>query len=220
MKILFSFLFLLLGLSLFARENPFEATETFEQKKQEYLKRIEAEKEAQAKAQEAIEKEKELQKLAEQLEKEKAEKQRLEKLAMEEEEKRKALELQKQQEMLAQQKAAEEEKERNAIKYNPLNFVKFTVYESSLVIHIDETYNLLNVDILKDSNKFLFDFEAHADFYTKRMVLDNHPLFKSIAIGNHPKKGFFRVVIAVNGDIDGFKEKVETQKGTVTINKL
>jgi hypothetical protein len=217
MKILFSFLFL--TLFLYARENPFEATETFQQKKQEYLKQIELEKEAQKKAQEAIEKEKELQKLAQQLEKEKEEKARLEKLALEEEVKRKASELQKQQEEAAL-KAAVEEKKKHAIKYNPLNFVKFEVYEGSLVIYIDETYKLLNVDILKPANKFLFDFEAHADFYTKRKVLEDHPLFKSITVGNHPKKGFFRVVIAVKGDIDSFEENIETEKGMITINKL
>lgn len=218
MKILFSFLFL--ALSLFARENPFEATETFEQKKQEYLKQIELEKQAQAKAQEAIKKEKELQELAAKLEKEKSEKARLEKLALEEEKKRKALEHKEQEEKLAKQKALQEEKERKALKYNPLEFVSFKVYDDSLVINIDQIYKLINVDLLKPANKFLFDFKAHTDFYTKRKMLEAHPYFKSIAVGNHPKKGYFRVVIAVNGDIDGFKEKIDVKKGTITINKL
>lgn len=217
MKIFISFL--LLTSFLIARENPFETTQTFEQKKQEYLKQIEAQKEAQRLAQEAIEKEKELQSLAANLEKEKLEKERLEALAQEEAQKTKALELQKQQELLALQKAAIDEQEKNALKYNPLNFIKFKVYESSLVIYIDQSYKLLNTDILKPANKFLFDFKASADFYTKRKVLESHPLFKSITVGNHPKKGFFRVVIETNENIDNFKEDVQLKEGTITISK-
>lgn len=218
MKILFSFLFL--ALSLFSRENPFEATETFEQKKKEYLKQIELEKEAQAKAEEAIAKEKELQELAAKLEKEKDEKERLEKLALEEEEKRKALEQKQEAEKLAEQKALEEEIEKNALKYNPLEFVSFKVYEDHMTINVEQLYKLLNVDVLKPSNKFLFDFKGHTDFYTKRKVLDNHPLFKSIAIGNHPQKGYFRIVIETNGDIKDFKEDIDVKNGIITINKL
>ena len=219
MKILFSFLFLIFSVTLSARENPFTATETFEQKKQEYLKQIEEQKQAQKEAQEAIKREKELQDLASKLEKEKAQKAELAKVAKEEEAKRKAQELKLKQEEQARQKALETAKEQNAIKYNPLNFVKFKVYESSLVIYIDGTYKLVNQDIIKRSNKFIFDFKAHADFYTKRKVL-KHPLFESIAVGNHPGKGFFRVVITVKGDVKSFKEDVQIKKEQIVINKL
>ncbi len=219
MKILFSFLFLIFSVTLCARENPFAATETFEQKKQEYLKQIEAEKQAQKEAEEAIKKEKELQELASRLEKEKAEKEKLAQMAKEEEAKRKAQELKLQQEKVQKEKALAIEKEQKAIKYNPLQFVKFKVYESSLVIYIDGTYKLINQDVIEKSNKFIFDFKAHADFYTKRKVLQ-HPFFESIAVGNHPDKGFFRVVISVKGDVKTFKEDVQIKEGQIVINKL
>lgn len=207
MKILLTFLFL--AFTLFARENPFETTKTFEEKKQEYLKQIELEKQAQKEAELAIKKEKELQELAKKLQKEKLQKKKLQELALKEQAKREAL-----------QKEELKKKEQNAIKYNPLNFVKFKVYESSLVIYIDQSYKLINTDILKPVNKFLFDFKADASFYTKRKVLNSHPFYKSIVVGNHPKKGFFRVVIETNGDISSYKEDIKIENGTITINKL
>lgn len=207
MKIFISFLFL--AFTLFARENPFETTKTFEEKKQEYLKQIELEKQAQKEAELAIAKEKELEELALKLEQEKKQRKKLEELALIQEEKRKALELEK-----------IKNKEQSAVKYNPLNFVKFKVYEGSLVIYIDQSYKLLNTDILKPTNKFLFDFKANANFYTKRKELANHSAFRSIAVGNHPEKGFFRVVIETKDDISNYKEDVEIENGTITINKL
>ena len=103
--------------------------------------------------------------------------------------------------------------------FNILPFVKVEVINNVLVITVDPKYKLINQDILKESNKYLFDFRGDLSFYTVRRDIE-HKDFKSFAVGTHKKKKFFRVVIDMSDKISLYKEKVLTKKGIVTIQKL
>lgn len=217
---------ILLSIDLSARMNPFEPTDTFNEKKSEYLKQL-AIQEEKAKAAE--------------LEKQKAIAEAMEAKRIEDEVKAKAAELAKieQAKMEAQKKAEAKAKEEalreaklQALKdaklkelaaskenFKPLSFVKVEVYDDTLTIYVDKKYKFLNQDNLPKPKKFVFDFKGDVSFYTVRKTI-KHKDFKQFAIGTHRKKKFFRVVVDLSDEIIKYKEIVNSKKGTITIKKV
>lgn len=205
----------LFAIDSLARENPFEPTDTYEQKKQEYYQKIEDER---------LQKEKELETARLQ-----------EELLMKREQELQALEIQKQQEI---QRLSELQKKREILQgespqvmfheqdnvkdlksYKVLPFVTIQTTDNALIIVVDTKFPLKNQDILQKEKKFLFDFTGNTNFYTIRKSLQ-HDHFKAYAIGTHKEKGFFRVVIDLEDDTKKYKETIDTQQGIIKIEKV
>jgi len=201
---------IVLSLSLFARENPFEPTDHYlEQKdmiiKANELEKIKAEQEAADKIALALkEKELEAKKLAELKEQEIQQKktQALKLMAMKEKEK-------------IQEEAYIPEIKEN---FKILPYVKIYVVNNILTIKVDPQYKLLNQDILKPAKKLLFDFEGTVSIYTIRKNIISED-FKSLTVGTHMEENFFRIVIDLPEDIINYTEKIDSKNGIITIMK-
>lgn len=202
MKIILTFVFIMvLGINLSARMNPFEATDTFNEKKEAY---IHNERKKQAQEIKILEDQR-LAQLA-LIEKEDA--------LRAEEEKKAALMKQKKLEKLKKKEI--QKKPTYTEVFDLLSFAKIEIIDDTLYIKVDTKYKLVNQDILEKSNKFLFDFSGDLSFYTVRGEI-KHKDFKSFAIGTHQEKKFFRVVIEPTNKILKYKEHIDAKKGIVRI---
>jgi hypothetical protein len=203
------------SMELVARENPFEPTDTYNQKQKEYFTKIEEEEKAKqqeaetARMQEQLlmEREKELAEL--ELQKE----QELQKIN-ELQEKRKILQDDTPKIILTPKKIV-----KNIKNYKVLPFVTIQTTDDTLMVIVDKKFRLINQDILKKQKKFLFDFKGHTSFYTIRKKLD-HVNFKAYSVGTHKEKGFFRVVIDLPSETQNYKESVDTNEGIIKIQRL
>ena len=211
MKIIFiSIVSIILSLDLFARENPFEPTDTFIEIQKQYIitqenKEIERKKiDYELNAKKLEEKTKQQLLAQELIEKEKQEnaKKLLEKIKLDN----------KIKEEKAKQKLIAE-----TTKYKILSFINATTTNDKLVINIDKKYKLKNQDILHKNKKFVFDFVGSINMYTKRVKLE-HKYFESITIGSHMKDNFFRVVVVLKDVIVNYEENIENS--TITIKKI
>ena len=99
-------------------------------------------------------------------------------------------------------------------KYNLLSFVDMHI--TGDIMNISTVYKLKKYFILKEENKLVFDFVAKHNFYTQREVVSTHQDFEKITIGAHPKKSFFRVVIKVTNKLSNYKVDID-KKGLITI---
>ena len=190
MKIILIFI-VIMSLNLFARMNPFEPTDTFNEKKTEYYKlqdEIKAKKIKDKKAEELAIKQLQQERIAKQIEQKRITKQ-IEQI----------------------------KKDINEI-FQLLPFVKIEIINDILTITVDKKYKLLNQDILKAEKKFIFDFQGNVSFYTIRKDIKNKN-FKSFAIGTHRKKNFFRIVIDLSDSMIKYKEIINNKKGMITIQK-
>ena len=226
-----SLLSVLLSITLFARENPFEPTDQFLEEKEVVLQeQIKAEAEKIIKEQEQIaakivqEQEREAQILAE--------KQKEDELAKTIEndtiapldkknlpkkmEKTLAFVDQKEQENI--EKTVEPYIPTIKENFKVLSFVKIDVTDDILTIQVDPKYQLLNQDILKPEKKFLFDFQGTVSFYTVRNKIVSED-FDSFAVGTHMEKNYFRVVINLPLDVSEYIETVYSKKGIITLKK-
>jgi len=207
MKIIpLSILSITLGVSLFARLNPFEPTDHFLEQKEMVIK---------ANQMEQLQKEQDaINKKAQELEKEKLAKE----IEVLKEKKETMLQIQKEnikaKEVIVKKAYVPEIKEN----FKVLPFVKIFVVNDILTIKVDKKYKLLNQDILKPNKKLLFDFEGKASFYTIRKEIISES-FKSFAVGTHMEENFFRIVIDVPYDIIHYNEKIDNQNGIITIEK-
>ena len=200
MKIILIFI-ITLSLNLFARMNPFEATNTFNEQKANYT-------EEQNKIQ--LEKIKNEQKqLKSELFLIKKQNEEARKIAKE-------LKIQAEINKKAKDKAKKLAKKESFLL---LPFVKIEIYKGMLTIIVDKKYKLLNQDILKKERKILFDFKGNISFYTIRETI-KHKDFKSFAIGTHRNKNFFRVVIYLSDNLVQYRETVNSKKGAITIKHL
>lgn len=215
MKKLSLFVFIsLLAINLNARMNPFEPTDTFYEQQQEYLKKQKEEKQKQIE----LEKQRKLAILAEQEAEEKAEQLRLQK----EHEAQLAKQRKLQEAKAAQMIQVVKKKKVIAVpkdSYKILPFVHIKVSEKELEVFIDKRYKLINQDILKDQNKFLFDFRATESFYTVRKTLSSKD-FKSFAVGTHMEKNFFRVVVELTDNVSKYKEYINSNNSYIKIKKI
>lgn len=79
-----------------------------------------------------------------------------------------------------------------------LNILPFLdIVYSNNKIDLKSNYNVSKKFSLPKENKLIVDYKAKVNFYTKREDLDSQN-FKKIAVGNHKKNGFFRVVIQLD----------------------
>jgi hypothetical protein len=212
MKKLLLFVFIsLLAINLNARMNPFEPTDTFYEQQKEYLSKQKEEEQKQIE----LEKQRKLQLLAQQEAEEEAEQLRLEK--------EKEIELAKQRKLKELLAVKVVETKDTAVvpkdSYKVLPFVNIKTSSEGLEVFIDKRYKLINQDILKDHNKFLFDFRATESFYTVRKVLE-HKDFKSFAVGTHMEKNFFRVVVELTDNVSKYKEYINSNNSYIKIKKI
>jgi len=98
--------------------------------------------------------------------------------------------------------------------YDILPFVKLEYNNDELTIHTK--YKVSKKFSIKKDNKIIIDYKAKVNFYTKREDLESMS-FKKVAVGNHKKNGFFRVVVELDKKPSNFK--VNYKKGLITIVK-
>lgn len=214
-KVFYVFISFLFVVQLIARENPFEPTDTYNEKQVEYLKQLELEMEQEKKLQEQMQ----LQEQA-MLQREK-ELEDLENLKQEELRKIEALKAQRavlekdqEQKLLQIQQAKMEQKNR----YNILPFVHVDTTDDTLTLYVDTKFKLINQDILEKPKKILYDFKGYTSFYTIKKTLQSQA-FKSFTVGTHKEKGFFRVVIELADETSLYSENINTNEGKIIVTK-
>lgn len=82
-----------------------------------------------------------------------------------------------------------------------LPFIKIQYNDDKLIIVTD--HDISKKFTLDRENKIIVDYKAKLNFYTKRDFL-NTKNFKKIAVGNHKKEKYFRVVIELNSKPSNF----------------
>ena len=93
-----------------------------------------------------------------------------------------------------------------------LDFLKIEYNDNKLTIH---TKDLVSKKFTLDKeNKIIIDYKAKKNFYTKREILESTN-FKKIAVGNHKKERFYRVVILLSKKPNNYK--VEYKDNLITI---
>ncbi|MEA3498728.1 MAG: AMIN domain-containing protein [Campylobacterota bacterium] len=217
MKIIFiSTISILLSLNIYARENPFEPTDTFKQIQEQYnitQQQLELEKER-------IEQEEKLAKEIAQkkIEEEKLKKQKeLELLAKQELEKKLKLEIEAKK--LAEIQRLEQIRLNKVTNYNIISFINAFTKGDTLIIKIDNKFKLKSQEIKHKRRKFIFDFKAKINFYTNTTNIE-HKSFKSIVIGSHSDKNFFRIVVNMDEPITNFEESIDVENSIITIKKI
>lgn len=98
-----------------------------------------------------------------------------------------------------------------------VDFIHISIDIDQITIQIDKKYPLINQDIHKDIQKFVFDFKSNTSFYTKREPICNN-YFENISVGSHDKKGFFRIALKTSLDINNYVESIDTANNTIKIN--
>ncbi len=96
-----------------------------------------------------------------------------------------------------------------------LPFVKIEYDNDKIDIH--SKYKVTNKLTLPGKKKIILDYAAKENFYTKRETLDSTSFLK-IAIGNHKKEKFFRVVIELSELPENYEVTYDNMM--VTIVKL
>ncbi len=95
-----------------------------------------------------------------------------------------------------------------------LPFVTIEYNDDKLIIKTDS--EISKKFTLDKENKIIVDYKAKKNFYTKRDSLESKN-FKKIAIGNHKKEQYYRVVIELNSKPSNFE--VTYKDKLITISK-
>jgi len=95
-----------------------------------------------------------------------------------------------------------------------LPFIKVSYNNDMLTIHTDDKVSK-KFSLDKD-NKIIIDYKAYKNFYTKREDL-NSKAFEKVAVGNHKKDRFYRVVVKLSSKPSDYK--VNYKDGLITIVK-
>ena len=100
-----------------------------------------------------------------------------------------------------------------------LKFVKISYNNDTF--NIDSKYKIEKKFTLEKDKKIIVDFKAKEQFSTKREKL-NSTNYENIAIGNHKREGFFRVVIQLNKNPSEYKVNYNNNKSISIIktNKM
>jgi len=228
MKTLFTLL-LILPLSIFARENPFEPTSAYEE---EYARMVELNE---MDENYAIEFQAEQQYINEVYEKmnnpKEDDKQEVKKPTLTEEKVKKLIEKAKKE---TEQKTKEIVKKAVDEKPKEIEQVVYVkprldvTYEETLLPFVKVEYDNDKIDIISDykvskkltlpgKKKIILDFTAKENFFTVRKDLESTNFLK-IAVGNHKKENFFRVVIELAQLPENYEVSYNDDK--VTIVKL
>jgi hypothetical protein len=100
--------------------------------------------------------------------------------------------------------------------YKILPFVTIDTDYNSLKITSRPQYHIITYHALKAKRKIAFDFKADVWFYTRYKDLAYAPEFKSYTVGNHKKKGFFRVTIELKENIKNYTVTIKNNIATIT----
>jgi hypothetical protein len=100
--------------------------------------------------------------------------------------------------------------------YKILPFVTIDTDYNSLKISSRPQYHIITYHALKGKRKIAFDFLADVWFYTRYKKLAYAPEFKSYTVGNHKKKGFFRVTIELKENIKNYTVTIKNNIATIT----
>lgn len=95
-----------------------------------------------------------------------------------------------------------------------LPFVKLEYNNDKLTIHTK--YKVSKKFSLSKGNKIIIDYKAKLNFYTKREDLESMN-FKKVAVGNHKKNGYFRVVLELDKNPNNYK--VDYKNNLITVVK-
>ena len=96
-----------------------------------------------------------------------------------------------------------------------LDFIKVEYNDDMLILHTEDLVSK-KFNIVKE-NKLIIDYKASKNFYTKREDLDSKN-FKKIAVGNHKKEKFYRVVVLLSKKPSNYK--VEYKDNIITVFSL
>lgn len=94
--------------------------------------------------------------------------------------------------------------------YLPFVHVKY----SDEMFEINSKYSVTKRVVLPNKKKMILDYDAKEDFYTIREDLKSLN-FQKIAIGNHDKYGFFRIVIELEKMPENYKIIYNDNKTTI-----
>ncbi|QDF30246.1 AMIN domain-containing protein [Halarcobacter anaerophilus] len=229
MKTLFFTLLLILTTSAVARENPFEATNAYEEEKARIIEMNETEEDY------AVEYQQEQQYVNEMYEKmnkpQKEEPKKPKKPAVTEEKVKKMIqkaqkEVEKKAKDIAQEVVKKQPKEVEQVVYvkprldvvNEKELLPFVKVEyDNDKIDIISKYKVSKKITLPGEKKMVLDFNANENFYTVRQSLDSTN-FPKVTVGNHKKDKFFRVVVELASTPDDYEVTYDDQK--VSIVKL
>lgn len=227
MKTLYTLL-LLLPLTLFARENPFEPTSAYEEEAGRLIELSEIDENY------AIELQKEQQyinEVYESMNKPQEEKKEPVKPALTEEKVKKLIEK-------ATKKTEEKTKQlvKKAVEEKPKEIEQVVyvkprldvTYEKQILPFVKVEYDNDKIDIISDykvskkltlpgKKKIILDYTARKNFYTVRENLESTSFLK-IAVGNHKKDNFFRIVVELSELPENYEVSYSDNK--VTIVKL
>ena len=93
-----------------------------------------------------------------------------------------------------------------------LDFIKVEYNDNKLIIHTKDVVS--KKFAINKENKLIIDYTARKNFYTKREDLDSLN-FKKIAVGNHKKEKFYRVVILLSQNPSNYT--VEYKDNLITV---
>lgn len=222
MKTLFTLLFVL-SVSLVARENPFEATNAYEEEAARIVEMSEVEEDY------AVEYQQEQQYVNEMYEKMNNPKEEKPKEPALTEEKVKTMiqkaqkETEKKAKDIAKEVVVEQPKEVQQVVYvkprldvvnekQLLPFVKVE-YDNDR-IDIFSKYSISKKITLPGEKKIVLDFNAKENFYTIREDLKSTN-FPRVAVGNHQKENFFRIVVELASTPDDYEVTYDDKKVSV-----
>ena len=93
-----------------------------------------------------------------------------------------------------------------------LDFIKVEYNDNKLILHTEDLVS--KKFTIEKENKLIIDYKAKKNFYTKREDLESEN-FKKIAVGNHKKDKFYRVVILLSMKPSNYK--VEYKDNIITV---
>jgi len=222
MKNLFTLLFIL-SISLVARENPFEATNAYEEEAARIIEMSEVEEDYAVEFQQEQQYVNEIYEKMNKPEKEKPKKPALTKEKVEKMIKKAQKESEKKAKNIAKEIIIDQPKKVEQVVYvkprldiinekQLLPFVKIE-YDNDR-IDIFSKYKVTKKITLPGEKKVVLDFSAKENFYTIREQLKSTN-FPKIAIGNHKNENFFRVVIELLSNPDDYEVTYDDKKVSV-----
>lgn len=99
--------------------------------------------------------------------------------------------------------------------YNILPFLSLDLKKNQLVITSRTKYKIIKYYREAKENKIILDFKGNVKHYTKRGSFISEE-FEKFIVGNHPKEGFFRVVIITKSDVNDYKVTIKDNIAILT----
>jgi hypothetical protein len=99
--------------------------------------------------------------------------------------------------------------------YKVLPFLTIDLQKNKLDIDAKDKYKIIKVYTIPIENKIVIDFAGSVQHYTKSGTFTS-PVFTSYKVGNHHKKGFFRVVIKTKYNPEKYMPLIDKNKVTIS----